>query len=199
MFINLSRITKGGIVKFWRNGWISFATVLVMVVTLFVTGTLLLGNVILTSVLDSLEDKVDVTVYFRSDAPEGEVLAVKDSISKLGEVESVEYISREEALTRFSERHKNNALITQYLQALGDNPLGASLNVRAQDPAQYRTIASFLEANVISSILDKVNYRQNELVIERLSSILKTSQRIGVVVSLLLIAIAFLVAFNTIR
>jgi len=199
MFINLSRITKGGIVKFWRNGWISFATVLVMVVTLFVTGTLLLGNVILTSVLDSLEDKVDVTVYFRSDAPEGEVLAVKDSISKLGEVESVEYISREEALTRFSERHKNNALITQSLQELGDNPLGASLNVRAKDPSQYRTIASFLEANVISSILDKVNYRQNELVIERLSSILKTSQRIGVVVSLLLIAIAFLVAFNTIR
>lgn len=199
MFINFRRITKGGIIKFWRNGWISFATVLVMVVTLFVIGSLLLSNVILTSVLTSLESKVDVTVYFRTNAPEQEILAVKDSLENLGEVKEVEYISREEALKRFEERHKENALITQSLEELGDNPLGASINVRAADPSQYQAISNFLEANVLGSILDKVNYRQNQRVIDSLTNILQTSRKIGIAASAALAGVAFLVAFNTIR
>src|SRR3989338_6430599 len=134
MFINLKRVIKAGIVSFWRNGWISFATILIMVLTLFVVGGLILSNVILTSVLASLEDKVDITVYFRLDAPEQEILAARDSLEGLGEVEEVEYITRDEALVQFRERHRENALITQSLEELGDNPLGASLNVHATDP-----------------------------------------------------------------
>lgn len=199
MLINLKRIIKTGIVSFWRNGWISFATVLVMVLMLFMVGSLILSNVILTSVLASLEEKVDITVYFRLEAPEGDVLAVRDSLEGLGEVKEVEYVSREEALAQFRERHRENALITQSLEELGENPLGASLNVHAADASHYRAISSFLEANVISGILDKITYRQNELVIERLSAILTTSRRIGIMVSFLLAGIAFLVAFNTIR
>lgn len=197
--VNAKRIAKGGIINFWRNGWVSFATVLVMVLTLFMVGSLVLANVILTSVLSSLEDKVDVTVYFKVDAPEDDILAVQDSLKSLGEVRDVEYVSREEALLRFRERHKENALITQSLEELGENPLEASINVRATDPQHYEAISNFLEANAFSAILDKITFRQNQLVIERLSAILETSQRIGIVVSILLAAIAFLVAFNTIR
>lgn len=199
MLINLKRIIKAGIVNFWRNGWISFATVLIMMLMLFVVGSVLLGNVILTSVLASLENKVDITVYFQLDAPEDEILAVRDSLAGLGEVKEVEYVSREEALRQFRDRHQENALITQSLDELEKNPLGASLNVRATDPSQYEAISNFLEANAFSSILDKVNYRQNQLVIDRLSSILTSSRKIGIAVSILLAGIAFLVAFNTIR
>jgi cell division transport system permease protein len=199
MFINVKRIIKAGTVNFWRNGWVSFATVLIMALTLFMVGSLVLSNVILSSVLASLEEKVDITVYFQLDAPEEDILTVRDSLAGLGEVKEVEYISREEALVQFRERHQENALITQSLDELEDNPLGASLNVHATDPSHYEAISNFLEANVFSGILDKVNYRQNELVIERLGSILFTARRIGVSISLLLASIAFLVAFNTIR
>lgn len=199
MLINLKRVIKTGIVSFWRNGWISFATVLVMVLALFMVGGLVLSNVILTSVLASLEDKVDITVYFRLDAPEEEILAIQDSLEGLGEVTEVEYISRAEALEQFRQRHRENALIVQSLDELGDNPLGASLNVHATDPSHYNAISNFLEANVLSGILDKITYRQNELVINRLSGILLASRRIGIAVSLLLAGIALMVAFNTIR
>ena len=199
MFLNLKRIIKGGVVSFWRNGWISAATVLVMVLTLFMVGSLLLGNVILTAVLASLEEKVDITVYFRLDAPEDEILAVRDSLLGLGEVEEVEYVSREEALLQFRERHQENALITQSLDELGENPLSASLEVRAADASHYAAISNFLEASTFGSMLDKINYRQNQLVIDRLASILHTSRRIGLIASILLAGIAFLVAFNTIR
>ncbi|PJE64537.1 MAG: hypothetical protein COU90_01710 [Candidatus Ryanbacteria bacterium CG10_big_fil_rev_8_21_14_0_10_43_42] len=199
MFITIKRITKGGIINFWRNGWISFATVLVMVITLFVVGGLFLGSVVLSSVLDSLEDKVDITVYFAQEAPEGDVVAVRDALLTLGEVEDAQYISREEALLSFQERHKENTLITQSLAELGENPLGASITIRATDPSHYEAISNFLEANVLSSILDKVNFRQNELVINRLTNILDVSRRVGIGAGIILGFVAFIVAFNTIR
>src|SRR3989344_6489730 len=197
MFINLRRVIKTGIVDFWRNGWISFATVLIMVLTLFVVGGLILSNVILTSVLASLEDKVDITVYFRLDAREEDILSVRDSLEGLGEVEEVEYISRAEALAQFRDRHQENALITQSLDELEENPLGASLNVHAGDPSHYKAITNFLEANILSGILDKITYRQNELVIDRLSSILVTSRRIGIKASFLFVGRLFFFLFHS--
>jgi cell division transport system permease protein len=199
MFTNTRRIAHGGIINFWRNGWISFATVLIMVITLFVIGSLFLGSVLLSSVLDSLEDKVDITVYFTQEAPEGDVVAVRDKLLTLEEVEHAGYISRENALMNFQERHKENTLIIQSLEELGENPLGASITIRATDPSHYEAINNFLEANIISSMLDKVNFRQNELVINRLSHILDVTRRTGVGASIVLGFVAFIVAFNTIR
>ncbi len=189
---------RTGFINFWRNGWVSLATILVMVTTLFVIGSLIFSRVLLNSTLAQVEDKVDITVYFKTDANEGDILALKDSLSKLGEVKSINYISAEKALNDFKERHSNNALITQSLDELGNNPLGANLNIKAQSPTQYESISRYLEASAVSSI-DKINYRQNKVVIDRLASILSAGRLTGVGVSVVLSIIAVLVAFNTIR
>jgi len=174
--IQLKRTVRQGFVNFWRNGWVSLATVLVMVLTLFVFGGLFFSNVLLTSALEQLEEKVDISVYFKTSAIEDEILALKSSVEKLAEVREAEYISREQALLEFEERHRENSLITQSLEELGENPLGASLNIRAQNPNQYEAISRFLESASFENIIDKINYRQNQLVIERLSQILNSSR-----------------------
>ena len=197
--VQLKRTVRQGFVNFWRNGWVSLATVLIMVLTLFVFGGLFFSNVLLTSALEQLEEKVDISVYFKTSAEEDEVLALKSSVEKLAEVREVEYISREQALLEFQERHRENSLITQSLEELGDNPLGASLNVKAENPNQYEAISRFLEAQSFENIIDKINYRQNQLVIERLSQILNSSRALGLGVTIVLAVIAILVAFNTVR
>jgi len=186
-------------VNFWRNGWVSLATVLVMVLALFVLGALFFSNVLLTSALSRLEEKVDISVYFKTSAPEEDILALKSALGKLQEVKAVEYVSSDQALAAFQERHAENALITQALEELGENPLGASLNVKAKDPRQYEAISRFLEAESFENIVDKINYRQNQVVIEKLTGILKASRALGLGITLALSAIAILVAFNTIR
>lgn len=195
----IRRIIKAGILNFWRNGWVSLATVLVMVLTLFVTGALVFSNVLLESALTRIEEKVDISVYFKLDAPEDEMLALKSKVEKLGEVKAATYTSREDALANFKARHANNALITQSLEELGENPLGASLNIRAENPEHYGSIAQFLASPSFADIIDKVNYFQNKVVIDRLSGILAASQRVGFGTTLVLAIIAVLVAFNTIR
>lgn len=195
----LRRVLKTGIQNFWRNGWVSLATILIMVLALSMVGALLFSNVLLTSALSSIEEKVDISVYLKTTAPEKEILDLRDAIASLSEVDTIEYVSRDEALARFRARHTNNALITQSLEELEENPLGASLNIRAKNPDQYESIASFLESGVYASIIDKVNYRQNKVVIERLSNILNASRALGFGATLVLAIIAILVTFNTIR
>jgi len=195
----INRVIKRGVVNFWRNGWVSLATVLVMVLALFVLGALFFSNVLLTSALSRLEEKVDISVYFKTSAPEEDILALKSALGKLQEVKAVEYVSSDQALAAFQERHAENALITQALEELGENPLGASLNVKAKDPRQYEAISRFLEAESFENIVDKINYRQNQVVIEKLTGILKASRALGLGITLALSAIAILVAFNTIR
>ncbi len=198
ILVKLRRVIRTGFINFWRNGWVSLATILVMVITLFVIGSLILGNALVSSTLAQLQDKVDITVYFKGDAKEDEIIALKENLAKLNEVKDVNYTSAADALSAFKQRHSDNALITQSLDELGDNPLGATLNIKAKDPSQYESISRFLEASAISSV-DKINYRQNKTVIDRLSGILSASRNAGFGIILVLSVIAVLVAFNTIR
>ena len=195
---DFKRITKAGIVSFWRNGWVSFATILVMVLALFVVGGLLFSNVLLSSTIDAVEKKVDVSVYFTIEALEADMFSMQETLERLPQVESVEYVSREEALNMFKDRHSGNALISGSLEELGDNPFGASLNIRAKDPSQYGAIARFLEEGNFN-IIDNVNYRKNKLVIDRLAALTVAARQLGIGISLALGFIAMLVAFNTIR
>ncbi|MBU2109534.1 ABC transporter permease, partial [Patescibacteria group bacterium] len=199
----VKRVIKAGFINFWRNGWVSLATVLVVIITLFSIGSLIFAKAILSSTLAQIQDKVDVSVYFKTDADEQDILALKSKLEKTGEVKSVEYISSEQALENFKERHKDNALIMQSLEELESNPLGAVLNVKAKETSQYESIAKSLEISsglsAETSIIDKINYYQNRVVIDRLTKILDSTKRLGIIISIILIIISLLVTFNTVR
>lgn len=199
MRVELRRAIKEGMLSFWRNGWVSLAAILVMVLALFMIGFLLFSNVLLTSALSRIEEQVDISIYFKKDATEEEILNTQAALSQLAQVKSVSYVSEEDALEKFRTRHAANALITQSLDELGENPLQASLNVRARDPNQYEVIARFLESSAYSSLIDKINYFQNRVVIERLSGFLAASRAAGFGITLVFALIAMLVVFNTIR
>jgi cell division transport system permease protein len=193
------RIFKNGVVSFWRNGWVSLATIMIMVLALFMMGSLLFSNVMLDSALARLESKVDISVYFKTDAEEAGIQSMLKSLAVMPQVKELEYVSRETALENFKVRHSGNALIARSLDELGDNPLGASVNIRAVDPSQYEMIAKFLEGSVFAPIIDKVNYFQNQVVISRLSGVIQASRSVGLGITLVLVLIAALVTFNTIK
>jgi cell division transport system permease protein len=198
IFTSFRRVVKNAFVSFWRNGWVSVATILVMVLATFMVGSLILFLVLLESTLNEVEKKVDVTVYFKTDAVEPDIKHVEELLMRLPEVRAVTYISREDALKEFKDRHRDNTLISSALDELNENPLGANLRVQAQNSTDYESITKFLEGGNFPSI-DKVNYRQNQLVFDRLSRVLTVSRNVGIGVSAVLALIAFLVAFNTIR
>ena len=191
LWIKIKRIVHAGFYSFWRNGFVSLSSILVMVVTLFVIGSTIFSGAILGSTLNQIKDKVDINVYFVTTAPEEEILSIKTSLEQLPEIAPpVVYVTREEVLAE-----------------LGENPLGATLNIKAKDPSQYESIVSFfgLKGSECSSleskfsIIDKVNYCQNKDAIDRLTNIINSANRLGFILTIFLIVISILITFNTLR
>jgi hypothetical protein len=81
-----------------------------------------------------------------------------------------------ESKNNIKEKWKDNGFIMQGLEEIGSNPFPAVLNIKAKEPSQYAGIASFLEGKNSSQngadIVDKINYNQNKLIIERLGRIM---------------------------
>jgi cell division transport system permease protein len=202
---DIKRVSRYGLIGFFRNGFVSLASVLIMTITLFVIATLLVSGAALQATLVGLTEKVDVNVYFITTAPEEKIADLKKSIEALPETALVTYVTREEALENFRERHKNDQLTLQALDELGDNPFGASLAIRAKETSQYESISKFLESSPASAetgdghIIEKINFLQNKTTIDRLSDIISTSRKLGIIIALFLGIASILIAFNTIR
>jgi cell division transport system permease protein len=200
MFTILSRIIHFGLVSFWRNGWLSTATVAIMVVALSMLLGLNLFGFVTDEAVASLQDKIDISVYFKSNTPEDQILAIKRSLESLSEVKSVDYISRDKALEIFKERHKDEGTISQAINELQENPLQASLEVKAKDPRDYASLAEyFSDSPNLSQYIESVSYSKNRVVIERLNAIIRNVTSGGLLLTVVLAFVAALVIFNTIR
>jgi|SRR3989344_3018120 len=202
--LKIKRVIRTGFFNFWRNGTVSLASVLVMTVTLLVVGFISFFNAVLDTSLAELQSKIDINVTFVTTAQEADILSIKHSLETLPEVLLVTYVSREEALEAFKERHANDQSILAALEELGENPLGSTLNIKARDPSQYASVAEFLESNdTLSSdgitIIDRVNYFQNKTAIDRLTKIISSADKLGLALTVFLIIVSMLIAFNTIR
>jgi len=202
--VKLKRVMRTGFFNFWRNSTVSLASVLVMMITLSFIGMISFAGALLDTSLVKLREKIDVNVSFITSASEEDVLAIKHSLELLPEVQLVTYLSREEVLKEFKERHKSDQTVLTALEELGENPLGAMLNVKAKDPSQYASVAEFLESESTLSktglpIIDSVNFYQNKVAIDRLSAIISSADRLGFALTIALVLVSVLIAFNTIR
>ena len=197
--------------SFWRNSFVSLASVFVMTMTLMIIGSLMFLNSVVAEFVTYVEDKVDVNVYFVVDAsesdfvPEADEAAIADlaeAVQKLPEVAFVTFPSRDEALAVFRQNHENDQLTLQALDELGENPFGASLAVKAKDPSQYAGIAGFLNDRMQDAplpLIDSVNYAENKIVIDRLQEMTRYAERFGYLIIILFAAASVLITFNTVR
>jgi cell division transport system permease protein len=197
--LNLKRILGNSWKNFSRNIWLSVATLFVMLIALSVIGSLVLFNASLDVFVAGLKDKVDVSVYFAEEAQEGDILEVKSTLEQTDEVRFVRYISKNEALDIFSDRHADNEIILASLEELGENPLQASLNIKVHEPEQFESVVNFLENSVSAGLIDSIDFRENQRVIDSISSISADVTRAGIVLTIILAALVLFVTFNTIR
>lgn len=203
IFIKLKRVIKFGFLNFWRNAFISTTSILVMVITLLLIGSIIFMSAVLSASLDSVRGQVDLSVTFVPDANEIDILTMKQEIEDRSDVASVIYISREQVMEGFRERHSGDQVILQTIEELKDNPLGANLTIQAHDPQSYQSIADFLEPDSVlgagESIIYRVNFKDNALAIERLTAVIDAVERFGLALTVALGFVSVLITFNTIR
>ena len=202
--VKARRMVRTGFLNFIRNGMVSIASVLVMSITLAVLTGILLFNHVLTTTLTSVQNKVDVSVYFLPGASEGDILAVQSKVATLPEVADTTYISERDALADFRARHQNDQTTLQALDELDENPIGAMLNIRAKEISQYESISNFFNDGTTldtrtQSIIDHIDYNKNKDEISAIQGILNKGKFLGILLTVILMTLSVIVTFNTIR
>jgi cell division transport system permease protein len=204
MITSLKRIVRAGFVGFWRNAFVSLSAIFVITLTLLVVGGTILFNQILTTSITQIQNKVDINVYIQTVAEEQAILDLKSSLERLPDVREVIYLTREDTLALFRERHQDDERTIQALEELNENPLGATLSIRAKETSQYESIAAFLEEYRASEapdkpLIDRINYNKNKEAIAKLSRIVDAVEQSSLVIMMVLVVSSILIAFNTIR
>ena len=199
MLTTFKRILKFGGQDFKRQANLSFATCLVLVITVSLISSFFLFRIALNFLLDEVRGKADISVYFRESCEEEQMFELKDEILASEAVKEAELISREQALERFIEKHQDEESLMESLVEVGANPFLASLNIKANGVDEYDDIVALLEQERFQDLIEKVDYYKRKPVIERIFEITNFTNKAGVVIVAIFVFLSILISFNTTR
>lgn len=196
--LKLWRTFKEGMINFRRNGWLTFATTGILTVSLFIVSLSMLIGIATGSVLETMKGRVGVNVSFNPDVSEEQITKLGDLLRSSKTVSSVEYVSRDDALKTFLAGN-TDPVIGKAVEQIGENPLLASLTIRAKDTASYPEIVKAIEDSPINADVSRIDYAKNKKIFDRLDSINSITRKAGLVLGGIFIFIAIVITYTTIR
>jgi len=198
---NFKRVLNFALVDSYRNKGTALAAIFVLAIIISVITGLFMARGISNYLISTIQNKIDITAYFKEDAQEQDILIIKDQIAKDSvNVKSIEYISKEDALDNFKQRHQDNEVFSQALMEVGDNPFLPSLNIVTNgESSQYEKVANILQSAQYKEFVEKVDFYQKKDIIEKVFSITSNINKFGLGLGLFIILIAILVVLNTMK
>ncbi len=202
-WITFTRMIRYGINNFSRNAWLTIAATAVMTITLLIVFMTFSARSTLQSTIDSVRDKVDVSVYILGDTEQTRVNEIMSGIESLDSVNKVSYISSEEARKRFAEKNSTDSGL---LNALNEatNEFPGTIRVNLIDLEKTKELEDYIATNtVVQESIDpdrppSSTGSQRE-VINNIGKWVGFADRAGLVASLIFVIISSLIVFNTIR
>jgi cell division transport system permease protein len=198
ILLSFIRVIKFSFKDIYRNIWLSIVTVIILILALFSINLLLTVRVISQTAINSVRDKIDVSLYLKPDSTEEEIMALRGQISNLAQVKEVDYISKAQALEFFQEKNKNNPEILQALRELGKNPLTPSLVIMPKSAEVAAELISELN-KIESELIESRDFSDHKLLLDKINGITDRVSEIGFTISLIFIFSTLLVVYNAIR
>lgn len=193
------RVIKFAFQNVMRNFWLSFVTISVFLLTLITINAVLVLNVLANASVKSVEEKVQVTVYFTQDASADTVKNVQGYLLGLSQVKEISYVSAEDALASFRAQHASDPVILGALDEVDGNPLGQALKIRAYNAQDFPFILQALETPEYTPFIKEKNYKNYSDALATLSNV-SQKVRLGFLgLAAFFGFIAMLIIFNTIR
>jgi cell division transport system permease protein len=180
-----------------RSSAPALAALLTILLTAVVLGVFIPIVQATTCTANEVRSRVVVDVYVKDSATQLEQAELRKAIEETGNVKSVEFISKGEALARAQE--KNPKAFEAGAELLGSNPLPASFRVHPEDPDRLDEIVSRLNADGEPQLaaIDEVRDREEDTDKILSATGLVKALTAGLAVLLVLASIALIA--NTIR
>jgi Cell division protein len=178
--------------SFWRNSFMSVASIATVALALFILGLFSMLAANLDYFADNLENQVQLSVYLKDDLKTDQVMAVGRQLKALPDVKELTFTNKDQAMERMKERMKDQPGI---LDALGGkNPLPASYEITFNNPQSVKSAAT--EVRDINGV-ESTHYGQD--IIEQLFNIANVIRWGGIVLIVFLAFATLFIISNTIR
>lgn len=200
--ITLWRVFKSGFRNTFRNAWLSTAATAIMAVTLLIMTFFAFSIFFVRSQLNEVQQKIDLTVFISDDAKDEQIKALQNKVLQTGGVESVEFVSKADALKRLENSSEEGKKLAKSATEIG-NPLPASLEVKLEKLDDIgginKQIRELPEAVIVTETSYDSRDDNRKGVIENVIKISNGVTRVGAILSIVFLVIALLIIFNTIR
>ena len=175
-----------------RNGFMSFASISTVAVSLLVLGMFLMIFLNTNNLAQYLESQVQVSVYMQDSATAKELASVKDKLTKMPGVVKVTQVSKQQALERFKKRLGDQQ---QLLSSLGkENPFPNSFEIQVDSPELIKVLTPQIGQ------LPKVETAKfGQEVVEHLFQLTKILRFGGIILVVFLAMATLFIISNTIR
>ena len=175
-----------------RNGFMSFASISTVAVSLLVLGMFLMIFLNTNNLAQYLENQVQISVYMQDSASDKELASVKDKLTKMPGVVKVTQVNKQQALERFKKRLGDQE---QLLNSLGkENPFPNSFEVQVDNPDRIKVLTPQIGQ------LPKVETAKfGQEVVEHLFQLTKILRLGGIVLVVFLAMATLFIISNTIR
>lgn len=161
------------------NGWMTFAAIITITISLFLCSLFWLIIVNLDANATEVESQVEIVAYILDSVDDVEYDAIESSIKGIEGVKETTFVSKEDGLDTMSETFGENSDLVAALD--GSNPLPDSFSVKAQNPEQVAIIADSIEQ---MEQIESVRYGQGS--VEKLFSLTDTLRKASVAIMILL-------------
>jgi len=196
--LSFYRIIKFGLQDIARNAWLTVVTITILLLALFSINTLVTVRLISDNAVGAIKEKINISLYLKPDTIESEILALRDRLASSDKIKSVVYVSKQSALDNFREKYQNNQQILAALKELGRNPLSPSLTIIPEDFSQSNLLINELKM-LDSPIIESRDFSDNTVILNRINSITKRVNEIGLFIIAIFIITSLLVVYNAIR
>lgn len=195
----LVRHVREGVKNVFRNGWMSFASIGSIVVSLFVLGVFMLLALNVNQWADQFDSQVQVNVYLQTDIGQSKIDELKRRIGNIEEVKQVTFVSKEEGLERL--RADLDADAQGALDGYqDDNPLPDAFEVELFDAQQVSYVAKqILAFNENDDTKPIVSVKYGQGYVEKLFRITNAVRNVGLVIVAGLAVMAMFLISTTIK
>lgn len=195
IFLRIIKTTWQG---FWRNGWLSLVAIFIMMQVLLLVGIFSSINLGVSRIIQGINEKIDVAIFFKDYVPEKDILAFQQKITIISGIKDIQFVSQQQALEKYTASNQRNK---ELLDMVGNDAtfFPASLEIKANNPEALESIVKQVEDQDQGGITAETSLEKNQNIIDQLRKFNRLLAWGNLGISFILIIIALLIIFNTIR
>ena len=175
-----------------RNKSMAFTSLFSITAMLLILGMFFILVVNVNLMTESAKDQFDtVELFILDEATPEQISSMNDEIKKLDNVDSTEFLTKDDAMDEMRSRWGDNAYL---LDGLNGNPLPRSLKINLRNIEEADSVVDYVGK---FTCIEDVRYSRTE--VEKILSITDSIQIGAMVIIIFLIIVSIIVVSNTVK